>query len=210
MIEQHPQFTTIISDWALAQHMFELKLEQLPQKTLFVPTGLTSISAELVRSNVKVICADKIYGLSTFELEKRTADIMRDASLDCERRHCHPEIISFWQEVRDAFWQDFQTGKNEGRYVAYHDILKLPFPDGEFNLACCAGVLIEDQTAMLNLVNELLRVAHEVRIYPELLIGENIKLNLAGILLVLQQQNFGVELHANAMLRIWSKTCVVA
>ena len=93
--------------------------------------------------------------------------------------------------------------------MAYQDILKLPFKDGEFNLACCAGVLIEDQTAILNLIKELLRIAHEVRLFPELLAGENLKQNLVSVLLVLQQQDFGVELHANAMLRIWSKTCVV-
>ncbi len=209
MIEQHPEFTSIISDWALAEQMFELKLEHLPKKTLFIPGGLTSIAAELAESKPGAVCADAIYGLSSFELEKRTADIMRDAGLECDRRHCDPQMISFWQRVRDAFWLDFQTGKNAGRYVAYQDILKLPFKDGEFNLACCAGVLIEDQTAILNLIKELLRIAHEVRLFPELLAGENLKQNLVSVLLVLQQQDFGVELHANAMLRIWSKTCVV-
>lgn len=209
MIEQHPQFTPIISDWALAEQMFELKLAQMPQKALFIPAGLTSLGAELAEAKLNVVCADAIYGLSSFELEKATNDIMRDAGLECGRRSCDPQTISFWQGVRDQFWQDFQTGKNAGRYVSYRDILQLPFKDGEFNLACCAGVLIEDQTAMLNLIKELLRVAHEVRIFPELLVGENVKQNLVSVLLVLQQQDFGVELHANAMLRIWSKTCVV-
>lgn len=209
MIEQHPEFTTVISNWALAEQMFELKINQLPKKTLFVPSGLTSIGAELAQAKHEAVCADVIYGLGSFELEKRILDLMRDASLDCERRGGDPEIISLWQGVVNAFWADFQAGKNAGRYVGFSDILNLPFRDGEFDLACCAGVLIEDQTAMLNLIKELLRVAHEVRIFPELLIGENVKQNLALVLLVLQQQDFGVELHANAMLRVWSKTCVV-
>ena len=68
------------------------------------------------------------------------------------------------------FLEDFEKGKAEGRYVTA-SLPSLPFGNGEYTIALCSHLLFlySDQ---LNLdfhrasVEELLRVAAEVRIFP--------------------------------------------
>jgi len=225
MIDPHPLFNPMLIDWQDAQAMFDLPLSELPKKVLFFPGGISSVNAELHAEGRHVVSADSAYALNAFEMEKFQMEMLQTCSLNWEREHQdlsidekrrQEKIISKWQAIADTFTQDYQKAENEGRYIALKDSLKLPFKNGEFDLVCCPGVLIEDQSTTLNLLKELLRVAHEVRLVPHLLEGEDAHKALAGVMLVLQQEDYGVELRnvnyeaANVMLRVWSKTCVVA
>src|SRR5207245_2364934 len=68
------------------------------------------------------------------------------------------------------FLADFEKGKREGRYVT-GALPSLRFPDGQFSLAVVSHLLflysgqfsLDFHTAA---VLELLRVAHEVRVFP--------------------------------------------
>lgn len=88
----------------------------------------------------------------------------------------------------------------------------MPFADHQFDLALCSD------NSSVALIDELCRVATEVRVFP--LLDEQGKLaETLGLAMVdLQQKNFGLEIRqvsyhqlkgSNAMLRIWAKECSV-
>lgn len=227
MIDPRPLFVPMMMNWETAEMMFDLPFSALPEKVLFFPGGISSVNAELHQKGKQVVSIDSAYALSLYDLEKLQTEILQTCSLDWERanknlsveeKRSQEQIISAWQKIADLFMHDYQKAKNEGRYVALANHSALPFKNNEFNLACCAGLLIEDQGAVLNLMMELLRVASEVRIFPHWLAGEKAHNALAAIMLVLQQEDYGVELKnvnykahegAPVMLRVWSKRCVV-
>lgn len=68
------------------------------------------------------------------------------------------------------FLSDYDSGGTAGRYLD-HALPKLPFADGEFDLALCSHFLFTYSEAYseafhMEAVLELRRVAREVRIFP--------------------------------------------
>ncbi len=227
MITPRALFTPMLFDLADAKKMFELTSEHLASTILIFPAGVSTVSTELAHAKIVPVSADVAYAQSAYDAEKWVNQMMQTVSLDWERTHSalsndqkryQEEIISHWQKIAAAFLMDYQHGLKQGYLVAIKDALKMPWQEDKFKLACCPGVLVEDQTAVLELIKELLRVSHEVRLFPYLLEGEAIKQTLAEVLLYLQQHNYGVELKhvayksfngAEVLLRVWSKACVV-
>ena len=70
----------------------------------------------------------------------------------------------------EVFLRDFERGKTEGRYLP-QELPKLPFADGEFDLALCSHLLFTYSGQLsadfhAQAVMEMCRVAKEVRIFP--------------------------------------------
>ena len=93
-----------------------------------------------------------------------------------------PEEYS-WKSIRDpeelgrvrmramgAFLDDYDPGKEQGRYVE-GSLPELPFADGQFDLALCSHFLFLyserfDLEQHIASARELCRVAKEARVYP--------------------------------------------
>jgi hypothetical protein len=74
-----------------------------------------------------------------------------------------------------ATFLDYESGKSSGRYVDA-SLPLLPFDAGQFELPVCSHFLFLysaqfDEAFHLASIHELLRVAHEVRIFPVLALG---------------------------------------
>lgn len=75
------------------------------------------------------------------------------------------------------FLADFATGKTEGRYVA-GELPLLPFTDEEFDIALSSHFLFLYSSRLslefhLQAIQEMLRVAAEVRVFPLLTLDGN-------------------------------------
>ena len=73
-------------------------------------------------------------------------------------------------EAMSDFVSDYELGKQEGRYIAA-ELPELPFAPSSFDLALCAHLLFfySDSLPLVfhqQAVDELCRVAREVRIFP--------------------------------------------
>jgi hypothetical protein len=159
--------------------MFGLSERDLAGRILGCGDGPASFNSEATAVGVSVTSCDPIYAFSTEEIRRRVKD-------------CYEDVVSqvwlnqegfLWEYFDDpdhlgqarltamrAFISDFETGKAEGRYVTA-SLPSLPFRDGQFDLALCSHLLFL-YSHQLSLefhfasIEELLRVATEVRVFP--------------------------------------------
>jgi hypothetical protein len=98
------------------------------------------------------------------------------------------------------FLADFDQGKIEGRYVTA-SLPNLPFRDGQFDLALVSHLLFL-YSEQLDLafhraaIDELLRVAREVRIFPLLTLDGNRSSHVDPICRRLEERGFWTEIES--------------
>jgi hypothetical protein len=151
---------------------FALSDDDLAQRILGCGDGPASVNAE------PYVSVDPMYVFSGAEIESRVRetydDIVSQVKKNVDRYlwNHFPDPDAQGQARLAAmtrFLQDYETGRNEGRYVA-GSLPTLPFADGEFDLSLCSHLLflyseqlsLDFHIAMI----EQLRVAREVRVFP--------------------------------------------
>lgn len=141
--------------------------------------GPASFNAEVTANGGRIISADPIYKFSRQQIQGRIAESYPDimAQLSSNRDTYIWEQISTVEEVgrrrmqaMEAFLADYETGKQQGRYVEAA-LPALPFENHSFDLALCSHFLFlyssqVSREAHIEGVREMCRVAREVRIYP--------------------------------------------
>jgi hypothetical protein len=166
------------------RRMFALTEAELRLTILGCGDGPASFNAEATRRGAKVTSADPIYQWTTGQIQARIAATY-DEILDQTRRNADEfvwdAILSVEElgQVRMAamqeFLADYAPGKAEGRYVPAA-LPTLPFSDAAFDLALCSHFLFlyTDQLSEAfhrSAIQEMCRVAAEVRIFPLLALG---------------------------------------
>jgi len=210
------QRESLVPGWVYSladyQLMFDLSDIDLNKKILDYPGGISSFNAEMHKQGHQVLSGDEIYALDSKAMQSYVDQLAEK----------NPETLRKYKESYEAFLQDYSEGQADGRYK----LMQMPhFPcgDREFELALCTDLLFHTQAQngfnSQELVIELLRVADEVRVFPLLNDNGEVSEEVGPILLILQQQNYGVEVRqvpyqqhkdGNAMLRIWATECVVS
>jgi hypothetical protein len=158
--------------------MFGLSERDLAGRILGCGDGPASFNTEATATGSSVTSCDPIYAFSKDEIVRRVEDCYKDV---ISQVRLNPEGF-VWDYFQDpdhlgqarliamrAFLSDFERGKTEGRYVAA-SLPSLPFRDGQFDLALCSHLLFlySDRLSLefhLASIEELLRVAAEVRIF---------------------------------------------
>jgi hypothetical protein len=154
--------------------MFALGDADLAGRTLGCGDGPAGFNAEATARGHAVVSCDPIYAFSAAEVEQRVKDCYGDVIAQVRR---DPGAF-VWDHFRDPdrlaamrrFLADFDRGKAEGRYVSA-SLPRLPFGGGQFDLALVSHLLFlySDQLDFefhRAAVEELLRVAREVRLFP--------------------------------------------
>ncbi|OGT48063.1 MAG: hypothetical protein A3F17_00445 [Gammaproteobacteria bacterium RIFCSPHIGHO2_12_FULL_41_15] len=221
-----PTWVHALADYST---MFDLTESDLQRRILDYPAGISSFNAEMVAQGHKqVVSADQYYGLSPLDMVKHVDGVIQELSekIDQYREHLHEvgektqeNLLNVWNQYAQRFLADYSIGQQEGRYcVAF--LPHLPFADNSFELALCPDLIFREPSfSREQVVLELCRVAHEVRVFPLLSQTGEIASELGPMMLSLQQLNLGVEVKhvpyallkkSNAMLRIWNRECVVA
>jgi hypothetical protein len=207
--------------------MFALEDCDLARKILGCGDGPASFNAETTARGHAVVSCDPLYAFSSQEIKQRIDD-------------CYDEVISQVRSNPDDFlWDyfhspdhlgqcrlaamrrflgDFETGQAAGRYVTA-TLPYLPFPDSQFDLALVSHRLFLysehlDLEFHRAAIEELLRVAREVRIFPLLTLDRKLSPHVEPICRDLVKQGFQTEIRlvpyefqrgGNEMLRITSR-----
>ena len=166
------------------RRMFALTEAELGLRIVGCGDGPASFNAEATRRGAKVISCDPIYRWERAEIRDRIAATY-DHILDQTRRNAEEFVWDSIQSVEELgrvrmaamhdFLADYCPGKLQGRYVAA-ELPTLPFSDGSFDLALCSHFLFL-YTSQLNeafhrsAIQEMGRVAGEVRLFPLLTLG---------------------------------------
>ena len=165
--------------------MFSLTPNCLDKKILGCGDGPASFNAHMNRSGRPTISIDPLYRFSAEEIEARieeTCEVVM-AQLEQNRNSFKWTTIqspAALKKIRMAsmrsFLADFPRGKTEGRYLD-GELPNLPFEDNRFDLAVCSHLLFlysEHLSREFHLaaIDELCRVAGEVRIFPLLTMSD--------------------------------------
>jgi hypothetical protein len=204
--------------------MFALSEEDFAGRILGCGDGPASFNAEASVKGYHVVSCDPIYALSATQIEQRVNDCYED--LIAQVRRCPDRFV--WDEFHDAdhlgqcrlaamrrFLADFEVGSVAGRYRAA-SLPILPFEEKQFDLAVVSHLLFlySEQLGFefhRAAMQELLRVATEVRIFPLLALDHKVSTHLEPVCAYLTESRFMAKTCAvpyefqrggNKMLRI--------
>lgn len=214
------------------QQMFDLTSDVTQKKILEFACGPTTVNHELTEKGARIYSCDPWFEENTMDMREKFESHFQH---QVDRMKMHPQdfnleklggletFIQYRLNGFNQFFQDYPQGFQQNRYLAIpHD--HLPFSSHQFDLALCANYLfadlsIQDVAFHLHWVDELLRVAHDVRIYPltnkygqpsELLGPVLLALQQKGILAAVQDVPFRVIPGSMAMLKLSSGKCNLA
>jgi hypothetical protein len=161
------------------RRMFALSDEDLGRRILGCADGPASFNAEMSRRGQRVVSCDPLYQCSADQIQKRidiTYDnVMRQTGENRDRFvwDCIRSLDELGRTrmaaMRD-FLSDYEGGRRQGRYVAAA-LPDLPFAGAAYDLVLCSHLLFfyADQFSLAfhhQAVDELCRVAREVRLFP--------------------------------------------
>lgn len=220
-----PSWVYSLADY---RQMFDLSDCDLERVILDYPASISSFNAEMREKGYQVTSGDSHYDLSLSAMKQFSQN-----TLDINKQHLKKyadilqnnnqleSIFTQWQRRTDLFLKDYEAGKAAGFYQKM-DLPKLPFNDQAFDIALCSDYLfhnhVADQDNQTAVIEELCRVAKEVRVFPLQDEKGVIAANLGTVMLGAQQKGCGIEVRAvpyhelkggNAMLRIWATQCIV-
>ncbi len=187
--------------------MFDIADDEWPRRVLGCGDGPASFNAELQAQGRVIRSSDPLYLYSRNQIGRRL-DTVRPEVLQ-QLTDNRDEFV--WTRFRDVdhleeirlramaqFLADYETGRQQGRYVAAA-LPHLPFRTGAFELAVCSHFLFlySEQFGFefhYQATRELLRCAHEVRIFPVLQLGARESSHLKPLMAVPEENGFSSEL----------------
>ena len=161
------------------RRMFHLTDEDLRRSILGCADGPASFNAEMHRRGDRVVSCDPLYQLTAGQIKQRIDATYEDVIGQTRRNQekfvwdliASPDELGHvrMDAMRD-FLGDYEKGREEGRYIAA-ELPDLPFAPLSFELALCSHFLFlySDSFSLAfhqQAVDELCRVAREVRIFP--------------------------------------------
>ena len=161
------------------RRMFNLTDEDLRLSILGCADGPASFNAQMFRDGRRVISCDPLYQFSAVQIKQRI-DATYDEVIGQTRKNQDrfvwdliptvDELGRVRLEAMQDFLADYHQGRCDGRYLTAQ-LPDLPFSSLAFDLAVCSHFLFlySDNLSLAfhqQAVDELCRVAREVRIFP--------------------------------------------
>lgn len=205
-------------------NMFALTEADLQGRILGCADGPASFNAEATAQGYRVVSVDPLYAFSAPQIEQRVSDTWQEI-LEQMRQHMNLFVWTEFKtldELRDArlkamrqFIADLEQGKREDRYLEA-SLPHLPLPESSFDLALCSNFLFlySDHLSTdfhIAAVQEMCRVAGEVRIFPLNDLENKESIHLAPVIDAMRVQGWQAEVvrvdyefrhGCNRMLRI--------
>ena len=214
------------------KEMFDVSDASLQANLLEYGCGASAVNTELHQEGSTMVSVDPLFALSKPELiqkvtddfDERVEQVLADqAQFNVKNYDGMEAFLARRRSGMKAFFADYNAGVSEGRYQALTDG-PLPFENFSFDLALSSHYLFanagDDAVAFhLETIQELARVAKEVRIFPLIERTGTPSALVGPVLLGLQQANFGAEVRevscalypeGNAMLRVWAQECEIS
>ncbi|MCP4537943.1 MAG: SAM-dependent methyltransferase [Chloroflexi bacterium] len=208
--------------------IFDLTETELGLDILGCGDGPASFNAEMHQRGCRVLSCDPIYQFTSQQIERRIAETY-DLVLEQTQQNVDAFIwtaIGSLEELgcvrmsaMQRFLADYEQGKKEGRYLAA-SLPQLPFQERRFGLALCSHFLfLYSNRLSLDFhraaIEEMCRVAAEVRIFPLLDLEGNVSPHLDAVVQELRQTGHSVEIRrvpyefqrgGNEMMRVWENS----
>jgi len=189
------------------KEMFSLSERDLKKSILGCGDGPASFNAELSRQGGNPVSVDPIYCFGAKQLKSRILEarneVMPQLQLNRDRYLWDnigsiEELGNIRMSAMEKFVEDYDLGKKQGRYIE-GSLPELNFTDHQFDLALCSHYLFlySEQISLqehIESLQELCRVAKEVRVYPLLALDGELSPHLPQVILALR------HLHLSATL----------
>ncbi|MEM9215735.1 MAG: SAM-dependent methyltransferase [Cyanobacteria bacterium P01_F01_bin.150] len=191
--------------------MFSLSAADLNAKILGCGDGPASFNVEMTKLGHSVVSIDPVYQFSAEQIERRVRATYE--SIISQVRQNPSRYI--WKNFKDAdelgkarlrameeFVLDYEAGKASGRYVC-QSLPSLDVVDDQFELCLCSHLLFlySEQLSLdfhLASIQELLRIAPEVRIFPLVKLDGEPSSYLDVVLDDLSNKGFSVQVQSVA------------
>ncbi|MBI3433044.1 MAG: SAM-dependent methyltransferase [Hydrogenophilales bacterium] len=159
--------------------MFNLTEKDLSLRILGCGDGPAAFNATLTKRGGSIISVDPVYVFDTAQIRNRVAETYGTVM---EQMHKNQDDY-VWIDIpsveglgkirmsaMEDFLADFGAGKQEGRYLT-GELPSLPFENGQFDIALSSHFLFLYSAHLsegfhIQAIQEMLRVAREVRIFP--------------------------------------------
>ncbi|WMW24001.1 SAM-dependent methyltransferase [Methanolobus sediminis] len=204
--------------------MFSLTDKDLEKSILGCGDGPASFNCEMNRKGKSVVSVDPIYEQDRDSIQKRIdetySEVLEQTMANQDKFiwkniSSVEELGSIRMNSMSQFLDDFEEGKKQGRYVS-GVLPELPFADASFDLVLVSHLLFlySEQLSFdfhVQAIDELLRVAGEVRIFPLVDLDSRKSIHLDEIIGHLVSQgyvvseekvNYEFQKGGNTMLRI--------
>jgi len=188
-------------------NMFGLTKADLACRILGCGDGPAEFNTELTKRGGAVVSVDPVYQFDVVQIKSRIADTYPSVITQV-RNNQHDFIwdaipsIEVLGEMRmsamAAFLADFELGKREGRYIT-GELPSLPFANAQFDLALSSHFLFLYSAHLsaefhLQSLEEMLRVAHEVRVFPLLALDGSLSPYLSLVTEEFAKRGFAVQI----------------
>ncbi len=159
--------------------MFDLAETDLKLLILGCGDGPAGFNSVLTKRGGTVISVDPIYAFDAAQIRTRISETYETvmAQIRENQNDYVWDAISLVEELgcvrmsaMDTFLSDYESGKNDGRYIA-GGLPSLPIESGKFDIAFSSHFLFLYSAQLsaefhLRALREMLRVAREVRVFP--------------------------------------------
>lgn len=186
--------------------MFGLGEPERAVSILGCADGPASFNAEGTAAGMRIVSVDPLYAFTAPQIRTRieeatplvAAQTRQNAAEFVWKQFADVDaLIASRVQTMERFLADYDAGIAQGRYVS-GSAIDLPFPDHSFDLALCAHFLFlysaqHDLAFHLKAVQELLRVADELRIFPLLELGGIESRHLKAVMLAMPRMGMKVE-----------------
>lgn len=185
--------------------MFDLSAEDLRLNILGCGDGPAAFNARFAEHGGNVISFDPIYEFDASQIRSRISETY-DTVMEQMRKNHADYVWDVIPSVEDlgcirvsamnTFLLDFEAGKREGRYVA-GELPSLPFKSDKFDIALSSHFLFLYSLHLsaefhLQSIQEMLRVAREVRVFPLLTLDGKRSPHLAFVTKHLADAGFSI------------------
>ena len=190
------------------KNMFNLHKIDLNKKILDCGGGPSSFNYEMKIQNREVTTIDPLYQFDKEDIEKRIDETFGDviAQAKASKDDFVWKTIKTVEELAETrmsamktFLNDFEAGKKENRYINA-ELPDVPFKDSVFDLALSSHFLFlySDMLSLdfhVKAIDEMLRVAHEVRIFPLLDLSTEKSRHVKEIIRIFKEKEMHVSIE---------------
>jgi SAM-dependent methyltransferase len=187
--------------------MFALTEADLTRHILGCGDGPAGFNAELTQRGGRIVSVDPIYVFDAPQINKRISETRETVMIQIRKNQKDyiwnaiasvEELERVRMSAMDTFLADYENGKNKGRYIE-GELPALPFGNGKFDLALSSHFLFLYSMHLsaefhLQALQEMLRVAREVRVFPLLALDGTPSSHLSFVTESLSSQGYKIEI----------------
>ena len=188
--------------------MFGLTEADRELRILGCGDGPSAFNSELTKRGGSVVSVDPIYVFDTSQIRSRISESYETVMAQMRKNQGDyfwsaissvEELGRIRMSAMDTFLSDYETGKNNGRYIA-GELPLLLFESSAFDIALSSHFLFLYSAHLsaefhLQALREMLRVAREVRVFPILTLDGEPSSHVAFIMEDLVNHGFCVEVR---------------